>query len=1292
MAILREKSWEIRYIPQNIVLLVLKKLEYRYFSLDTVRRLPLNASKRGSAKILIARSRILDMTLLEGLPVKKVALGVLFALIMLGLAVPTGTWAQNTTGSIRGTAMDTSGAAVAGADVSLIETDTGYSRQDKTDGNGAFDFPSIPVGRYSLKVSKAGFKAFAENEIVVHVSDSLTFDAHLDLGATSETVEVTASTTQVELTNADLSGTIAGEQITQLPLNGRSFAQLLTLVPGVSQDSGFSYDQKGLKGAADLSISGGASNANTFLVDGANNVDVGSGRTLLVYPSIDSIEEFKILRNSYGAQYGGNSGGQVSLVTKSGTNSFHGSVYYFGRNDVFNANDSSLKAGSPGAHTPKLRRNDFGYSAGGPIKKDKIFFFWSQEWNRQVTGTVRTGNVPTPLERTGDFSDQANDPSANSANTVGCLPAAGLSDPGNGVGGAFTASPNNISPQTPAGFIDVIPASRQSPAGIGVLNTYFLPTLPRLTNGTLTPGYGCGTNFAKSFSQPNDFREESIRGDVNLTKSMKLVLHYIQDHNTFGPPASGSTGWGADSGTSPIGDTWSQPSRLAVGRLSNVIGNTAVNDFQFSFSDNRINIVPTNQGAATALSNLFPQFLPASNKGFTPANGPATWINGGGVPTIWSFAPWANAENLYTWQDDFSKVIGRHTLKVGVLYSRNEKNQDLFDTENGILNGGVGYGGCKGHGASDTTEAAFCQGLTANQTGFSSADLSLSGVAFGWGEQGNFFSNQGRWENFEWYIQDDFKLNSRVTLNLGMRYSYLPNPYAANDQFTAFNQAAFNPALGNTTCNGLYYSPGLSANPCPAGTGGIPGPNRALRNNYTKGFAPRLGIAWDPTGSGNWAIRAGFGQYYNRDDISLTDGLGGANPPFVGNFRSINGNGRFLDNTNQLPACTPNCFGLGLGSPSVGLETAARQPYSLQYNVSIQHQFGKNTLLEVGYVGSTSSNAQSKYDANAINPSNRLAYAQSNGSLNTLKPYNVIDSGTLAVYGYHGSGKYDSLQMAFNTHFRHDLTFAATYTYSKTLADSYLRSNNGGGNLILDPFHLGENWGRATIDRPQIFSANVIYDTPTLSDMNRIVRSVAGSWQISSIVNVSSGTPYTPVINSFSAAGSGVNDISGIGLGNGSYRPNIVPGQPCRSSSFSNFQRVNPNRYTLNGLKLGTIGNASPGDCFGPGVARADLSVSKYFNITERVKMQFRFDAFNVFNHAQYNNPNNGATTGFVNIGFNATNSLGSEAFIDANGAPTTVLANAVSIANSTPSSNAGRITSDSSRNRQLQYSIRFTF
>jgi hypothetical protein len=410
-------------------------------------------------------------------PVKRMGLGVFFVSLLLALSLVPRVFAQNVTGSVRGTVTDEQGAAIAGANVTITNADTGYSRSDKSDKDGAYAFQSLPIGHYTLSVTAEGFKAFQLRDIVLHVNDSLTLDAQLKVGAKTETIEVVATTSQVELANAELSGTVAGAQITQLPLNGRSFAQLVTMVPGVEVDGGFSYDKKGVNGGGDLSIGGGPSNANLWLVDGANNLDVGSNRTLLIYPSIDSIEEFKIERNSYSAQFGGAGGGVITIATKAGTNDFHGSAYYFGRNDLLDSKDTVLKFFNPKAKKDSIRRNDFGGSIGGPVKKDKIFFFVSEEWNRLIQGRVRSAHVPTPLQRTGDFSDSALDTTFSTASTTGCLLNGGLRDPQpTNPGGTFTASPS-----TP-GTIDVIPTARLSPAGTAILNTYFLPTLPRMIN------------------------------------------------------------------------------------------------------------------------------------------------------------------------------------------------------------------------------------------------------------------------------------------------------------------------------------------------------------------------------------------------------------------------------------------------------------------------------------------------------------------------------------------------------------------------------------------------------------------------------------------------------------------------------------------------------------------------------------------------------------------------------------------------------------------------------------------
>jgi len=1222
--------------------------------------------------------------------VKRIWLVALFT--SLSVALSTTAFAQSSgVGSARGAVTDEQGAAVTQADVTVTNPGTGYVRREKTDANGNYDFQSLPIGRYSLSVAKPGFKTFEERDIILHVNDALTLDAQMKVGTATETVEVTASTAQVELANGELSGTIAGSQITDLPLNGRSFAQLVTLVPGVSTDGGFSYDKKGVNGGADISVSGGPSNANLWMVDGANNVDVGSNRTILIYPSLDSIEEFKIERNSYGAQFGGAGGGIISIVSKSGTNNFHGSAYYFGRNDVLDAEDPVLKFINPSSQKNSVRRNDFGGSVGGPVKKDKIFFFASEEWNREIRGVVRNTHVPTPLQRAGDFSDAATDPAFTTASTSGCLLKGGLVDPDpTNPGGAFSASPS-----TP-GIVDVIPMARLSPAGSTILNTYFTPTL-----APGQPNYGCGNNWAKTFSQPTYWREDSYRGDVKLSPTLSLMMKYTQDSWTFGPSAVGNSGWGADAGASNIQEAWSQPSRVAVGRLSKIFGNSAINDFQFSYSANRINITQATPAAQQALNGVIPPFLSAPN-----SNNPPVWINGGGLPTIWSFAPWNNREDLYSWQDDFSKVIGRHTLKIGASYSRNAKDQQDFSQKAGVTFGPVGYNGCT------TTTQPGCTDLADFTTHYGPADYILQNTAVNWGEQNVIFPKQGRWENFEVYFNDDLKLNNRLTVNLGVRYSYLPWPYQANDQFTVFNQAAFNPALGNAPCNGVYYSAGLIANPCPAQFdtgkkdalgneifvpgGGLPGPNRAIQNNYNRAFAPRLGLAWDPTGSGKWSIRGGLGVFYNRDDIFVTDGTAGVNPPFIASFKSVSGNGRFLDNTNQLPACTPNCFGTGLGNASIGQDLNSRAPYTLQYNLTIQHELWRDTRLEVGYVGSQARNWTTNYDANAVNPANRLAFAQSNGTpaaLALFKPFDVIQSGTISMYSHRGISQYDSLQVGFKTRFQRNSIFQASYTESKTFSDTSLHISNGGGNRVVDPFNLSSSYGLATINRPRIFSANVIYNLPTFQNMQRLVRSTVGGWEVGSGVNITSGTSYTPTI----AGLSNVKDPFGIGngggTGSGATRPNLVPGQPCKNPNFnihSDLHWVNPNRYTLDGFTLGTNGNAPIGDCLGPPTRVVDFSVGKGFNITERVKAQFRMDFFNLFNHPNFGSL--GDTAGLVPIGFNAVNTAGSPEFLDANGVATQNLANAVKVQNTTPSAGIAQVSTQADRNREVQYSLRFTF
>jgi carboxypeptidase family protein len=1166
--------------------------------------------------------------------------------------------AQITTAALRGSVTDEQGAAVAGAEVTVTNVSTGFARTVISGSDGEYNFPDLPLGSYRIRATHSGFKAAEQTGIVLHVNDSLVINVSLRVGAVSEQVTVEASPIAVETTNGELTGLIQGSQVADLPLNGRNFMQLVTTVPGVAAGPGFSALDKGLKGGSDLSISGGAVDANLWLVDGASNNDVGSNRTILVFPSIDAIEELKVERNSYGPEFGQSAGGQISMVTKSGTNAFHGSVYYFGRNDKLNTFNTFVKQNCLAAATPcvknKLRRNDFGYSVGGPIKKDRIFFFWSQEWNRQIEGNVTNARVPTVAEKAGDFSAIRACP--NAVSQLGWPSTAGVARdlqlPTGAPANTFSA-PNVYNP------------AALSPAAQVVLEAFPDPT---------NPDPCARTNFTKSFGVPTYWREENVRGDINLTKSLRAMMRYTNDSWQLGPP-DGGFGWG-NNNLGPIGQDWNQPGRIVMGRLSKTIGSTMVNDFTFSYSANRITINPagTDPGLDQKLNDTIPTFFPLSGKTYGD-KGPAVWINCCGLPSVWTIAPWQNQEDMYTWQDDFSKVKGAHTLKFGVLLSNNYKAEQAANGEFGNLGGPVGYNGFKG--------SAF-------STLYGIADLELANMALGWGETANIFKVRNVWHNNEFYAQDNYRVTSRLTLTYGLRWSFMPPPYLSDDRYTLFNPSAFDSALGNSACNGLLYSPGLSSNPCPAGTGGVAGPTRALMNRNNHLIAPRLGVAWDPTGKGKWAVRAGIGQFFDRDRLWPLQ-LAGNNPPFNPSFVSVAGNGRFLDNTNPLPACgtAAGCFSTGLGTPNAGQETSANMPNSWQWNLSVQRELWHDAKLEVGYVANRNLHWEEITDVNGVLPADRLTYVQHEndnpqvaGFSQGLRPFGAaVLNNAIKYYQHASSSTYHSLQSAFNARLGRHTTIQAAYTFSKLLADSQ-RIDTPAMNV--DPYNVKAEWGPDILNHPQIFSANVVYDLPLLTDKSALVRTVAGGWEVSPIITMASG----PSITTFASLGGtgSVGDPMGVGSGGGTgrERANRVAGQSCRAHTGDATQWLNPGLYTMNGYQLGQIGNAGVGLCSGPGNNNWDIGLLKNFKITERIKAQFRFEFFNAFNHPHYNS----------NDILNPTVNFQNPAYGDAAGNAVPNVSTATQILSATPSPGGyGKVNSVLENGfRQIQYALKFTF
>jgi hypothetical protein len=655
------------------------------------------------------------------------------AALFLSISLANAAYAQTSTvGNISGTVKDSTGAVMPKVQVTIQQQETGLTRVVVSEDTGFFSAPTLPVGHYTITAELKGFKKTVENGVQLRVGEELNVNLVLEIGEVSESVTVTGEAAQVDVRSGEVSTSVGETQIEQLPIPGRNYSNLVLLVPGISPDNragsagAFAGRGVGLDAGVDISSNGNQTNNNLWTVDGVNNMDVGSNRTLLVFPSIDSIAEFSVERNSFSAEYGQAQGAVINLVTKGGTNKFHGNVWEFLQNSDLDANDFFLNSQAQPKQVEKY--NNFGGNFSGPVIKDRIFFFVSEEWRYDQRGTVLQENVPSAQERVGNF------------------------------GGVLTGGqPVPVNPVTGKAFPgNIIPPGDLSPAALALLSDF---PLPNTINPSAFP------NFVAALTEPIRNRQDNIRGDAVINSKNNLMVRWI--HESWTHDNAANNFWG-DEPDPLIESNWSQPSFSFAVKFTTTLSATAVNEFQFSRAGNDIAVTTSPQSVALvdAVTSKFPTVFPVSEPGLNyPTIG-----NIGPYTGLQHLAPWNNHEDLFNWKDDFSKVHGAHNFKMGGLFSYNIKNE-------------------QDNGSSGTYNVGTSNNHTGNFLGdFLFAGLPLQSYS----EISNNPFARGRWHDYEAYFNDTWKLRSNLTVNLGVRWSTYPPAYSANDSMSNYYLNQYN--------------------------------------------------------------------------------------------------------------------------------------------------------------------------------------------------------------------------------------------------------------------------------------------------------------------------------------------------------------------------------------------------------------------------------------------------------------------------------------------------------------------
>src|SRR5216684_549406 len=990
-------------------------------------------------------------------------------LCVLGLGISFSAFGQEAT--IVGTVTDPSGSVIANVKITATHMETSLTHTFTTNEAGQYVAVDLPVGHYNIKAEASGFKVAEQKGLVLQVGDRARVDFQMALGAASETVTVEANAVSVQTDSGEISNVITDLQLSQIAVNGRSIYQLAALTPGASSQIN-SYVNTPVGGDAQVEFNGLRQNHNIYLLDGGEDDDRGGAGGMSIAPSTDAIAEFRALTSNYSADFGLSSAATMTMVLKSGTSSLHASAWEFNRNDAFDARNFFNPATNLSGTTnqvAKLRLNVFGFNVGGPVAlgklynpdKKKTFFFYNMEWRRLIQGNLNNSQtVPDPTTFGGQFaagltSTALHTPCSNqvSAATANQYTANGqtlsTADPTtgacSGAGATLTPFTNN---KIPAALLD---GNAQALLTAGIF--------PKPTSGN---------QFAGTSNTPTNLKEEIVRVDHNFTSKFSVFGHFVAEQVSQGFAISQWSG----ANVPTVGDTFGNPSYSGVIHTTYAISPTLLNEVAFNYNGNRINIIPFAGAGLTSLA-LPTSYVSTNSRLFTGPNNlnriPNIDLNGStGTHFEISSWPWKNKADDYQIRDDISLTKGAHQLRFGASWAIYKKVQDLFGTTQGSFN----------------FDGTF--------TGNDFADL-LLGYAKSYGELA--VQDHGFWNNVSWaaYVQDNWRVNRRLTVNLGLRWDGVPHTYEAHNRMGNFYPSLYDPAKAavlnpNGTINAASPGLGTSPNPILAGVPlylngiGIPGQNgvpKGLVDNHWKSFGPRIGFAYDVTGSGKTVVRGGFGIMYERiQGNDMYDD--GPNIPFS---LQVNTPGPVELDNPRLSLATGTAAALPINPAGItGLNRQAyKLPTSYQWSLGVQHSLSAKTVLSVAYVGNTNRFQSDRTEYNLPNQAALIPIINGVGGAN----YNTAAG--LPFPGFHSirlstneaNSHYHGLQFDVNSQVGRDLYLRAFYTYSKTIDPG--TGSNGGQDLqnVSNPY-LGWRYdvGPGGYDRTHVAVVNFIYDIP----------------------------------------------------------------------------------------------------------------------------------------------------------------------------------------------------------------------